>query len=125
MYISRCLYLPKDQVHTTLTSTVFVFFFLLIILFFQDPLRSTPTVGNILGGTVILLAGPCFSQTEDILCIFDGSIEVPGFHYSENFSYCVSPYFENSGWKDLRVTLWPADGGMMPVYTGSSRFYAS
>lgn len=85
------------------------------------PLQIAPRVGNMLGGTTIVLAGPCFNPEEDIICTFDGSITVTGRSASEVMALCVSPYFETRGWKDLTVTLW---AGLELRYTGESRFYA-
>ena len=66
-----------------------------------------PLVGSMLGGTQIIISGPCFSDTDNIVCDFDG-IQVTGQMISGFTALCVSPTFFGVGRIPLSVSL---DGG--------------
>lgn len=84
------------------------------------PLQTSPTFGNQLGGAPIFLAGPCFNPNDTISCVFEGS-KTAGSFISMVQAVCMSPFFEEIGWMDLRVTIERADG---TIYIGDAQFYA-
>ena len=94
----------------------------LICFLFTAPLRTAPRLGNMLGGTPIVLAGPCFTPGEVITCTFDEDTHVMGMYISEVLAVCVSPYFETRGWKDLTLNI--STEVREVRYTGQGRFYA-
>ena len=49
-----------------------------------------------MGGTVILVSGPSFSETDDIMCKFDG-INEPGVVISGVYAACTSPWLPTIG----------------------------
>ena len=49
-----------------------------------------------MGGTVILVSGPTFSETDDIMCEFDG-INEPGVVISDVYAACTSPWLPTIG----------------------------
>ena len=83
-----------------------------------------------LGGTPVLIAGPCFRPLDDITCMFDGSV-VTGHYISEVLAVCVTPYLEGRGWRDLTVTIWSSDEDTLAGdnlnmrYSMQTQFYAS
>ena len=83
-----------------------------------------PHIGNMLGGIAIALRGPCFLPDDTIECNFEkvkeGKIE--GI-FLENIDQpvCVSPVFQEQGWKNLEVTI--QRGGQVR-YRQSATFYA-
>ena len=68
------------------------------------------------------ITGPCFNETDQIMCSFDNQPAQPGFYVNNLTVICVSLNFDTVGWKDL--TLVVIRGGSV-VYTTQSRFYAS
>ena len=52
----------------------------------------SPNNGNELGGTPVIVRGPCFNDTDNITCDF-GDITVPGVKVSINTALCISPLF--------------------------------
>nr|XP_054773489.1 sushi domain-containing protein 2-like [Lytechinus pictus] len=61
-----------------------------------------PLVGSMLGGTQVLISGPCFNST--VVCDFDG-IVTSGRLLTEKIALCVSPTFYKVGRIPLRVSL--------------------
>jgi hypothetical protein len=80
-----------------------------------------PRFGNILGGTAVHLNGPCFDSTDVVKCVFDGKSDVNGFVANNRTAICISPRFEEIGWKSLTVSLLKND---VKTYTGQGQFYA-
>lgn len=54
----------------------------------------TPNNGHELGGTVVIIKGPCFENGGTINCTF-GSVTVPGVRVSRFRAMCISPMFGN------------------------------
>lgn len=54
------------------------------------PLVFAPESGNMLGGTIVNITGPCFKPTDRISCRFD-SIEVIGAFVDTNRAICIQP----------------------------------
>lgn len=101
--------------------------YLSAFLFFIASLRISPQQGNMLGGTLVSITGPCFQPSDDISCMFEGSV-VQGIFISGVLAACVTPYLERRGWGDLTVTVGSSeeDGeGLMIRYSEQTRFYAS
>ena len=85
------------------------------------PLRISPRLGNVLGGTAISISGPCFGPMDTITCTFEGPLPVAGVYISQLMAICVSPFFEVEGWKPLTVEIMsPRDD----IYSRDTRFYA-
>ena len=83
-----------------------------------------PRIGNMLGGTAIVLRGPCFLPDDTIECSFDkvkdGKVEGIFLENSDQ-PVCGSPVFEEQGWKNLEVTI-QRNGQVR--YRQSATFYA-
>eukprot|EP00057_Strongylocentrotus_purpuratus_P019878 XP_011674352.1 PREDICTED: protein mesh-like [Strongylocentrotus purpuratus] len=89
------------------TSGVFVFVLIGAISLF-------PLVGSMLGGTQVLINGPCFNSTNLIICDFDG-FNTSGRLLEDEIALCVSPTFYKVGQIPLRVSL---DDGLTFDFTG-------
>ena len=50
----------------------------------------SPNYGNQLGGTPIIITGPCFDETSSITCCF-GEIETSCVRGSNREALCISP----------------------------------
>ena len=73
-----------------------------------------PLVGSMLGGTQVLINGPCFNSTNLIICDFDG-FKTSGRLLEDEIALCVSPTFYKIGQIPLRVSL---DDGVTFDFTG-------
>ena len=80
-----------------------------------------PHFGNILGGTAVHLTGPCFDEMDLLICSFDDEKESV-LVLNNRTAICVSPRFEDIGWKSLTLTI---VRDREEIYFGQSRFYAS
>ena len=74
-----------------------------------------PLVGSMLGGTQVLISGPCFNSTSQVVCDFD-SMQTSGRLLSNQTALCVSPTFYKVGRIPLRVSL---DGGVTFLFKGT------
>lgn len=74
-----------------------------------------------MGGTAVHLTGPCFDKTDIIKCSIEDQKEIIGFVVNNHTAICVSPRFENIGWKSLILQV--INSGR-ETYLGQSRFYA-
>ena len=66
-----------------------------------------PRYGNVLGGTLIQVFGPCFDAliNSSITCHFD-AIETRGFLFAdENYVVCISPSLKVIGRVSFRITV--------------------
>lgn len=54
------------------------------------PLVFAPESGNMLGGTIVNITGPCFLPTDRISCRFD-AVEVIGAYVDTNRAICIQP----------------------------------
>ncbi|XP_013409259.1 protein mesh-like isoform X1 [Lingula anatina] len=50
----------------------------------------SPIQGLIYGGTEVFMSGPCFNETDDLVCKFGGQA-VPGYYVSELRAKCFAP----------------------------------
>ncbi|CAH2001993.1 unnamed protein product [Acanthoscelides obtectus] len=67
------------------------------------PLVFAPESGNMLGGTVVNITGPCFLPDDQIRCKFDVANEVPGYVVDRNRAICVQPMLYAEGWVNLQI----------------------
>lgn len=70
----------------------------------DPPLYIAPTSGNMLGGTVINVTGPCFSRSTPIYCFF-GTIKVQGIFIDPNRAICIQPFMKRQGFINLDVQV--------------------
>ncbi|XP_015173386.1 PREDICTED: protein mesh isoform X1 [Polistes dominula] len=68
------------------------------------PLVFAPESGNMLGGTVVNITGPCFNETEKIRCLFD-TVTVIGHVVDRNRAICVQPFVQAEGYVRLEVAI--------------------
>ena len=94
---------------------------MIIINYNAVSLTIGPRFGNLLGGTAIHFMGPCFSRSNTIRCTFEGRQETTGTVLNIRTAICVSPTFNNPGWKQLDFVVLQDD---VEIYSGNSRFYA-
>ena len=94
-------------------------------MFYEGPLAILPRLGSMLGGTPIILRGPCFRTDYSIECAFgDQVVEGVYMESSEQMmAICVSPAFDEPGWKDVTVTVRNSTDSVL--YVNSTRFYSS
>ncbi|XP_017783258.1 PREDICTED: protein mesh isoform X2 [Nicrophorus vespilloides] len=70
------------------------------------PLVIAPESGNMLGGSVVNITGPCFKPTDRVRCKFDVvADEVIGSVVSENRAICVQPRLFVEGYINLEVAV--------------------
>ena len=67
-------------------------------------LEIAPRSGHVLGGTAVLITGPCLEETDNITCVFDG-IEVDGLFVSMMLALCVSPPLTEIGRRPLQLIV--------------------
>jgi len=65
-----------------------------------------PRYGNVLGGTLIQVFGPCFDVliNSSITCHFD-EIEARGFYADEDYVVCILPSLEVVGRVGFKITV--------------------
>ena len=65
-----------------------------------------PRYGNVLGGTLVQVFGPCFDEfsNSNITCLF-GGIKVPGIYVNEKTIVCVSPASTTYGRVDFALNI--------------------
>lgn len=68
------------------------------------PLVFAPESGNMLGGTVVNITGPCFNETEKVRCLFD-TVTVIGHVVDRNRAICVQPFVQAEGYVRLEVAI--------------------
>lgn len=68
------------------------------------PLVFAPESGNMLGGTVINITGPCFDPNERILCAFDTE-SVVGYVVDRNRAICVQPFLMAQGYIRFQISI--------------------
>ena len=81
----------------------------------QGDLSLFPLAGTMLGGTQVFVSGPCFNESSDIVCDFDGT-SVTGELITTYSASCVAPTFDKVGRFPLRVSL---DGGSTFNFEGT------
>ncbi|KAK2579800.1 hypothetical protein KPH14_008682 [Odynerus spinipes] len=68
------------------------------------PLVFAPESGNMLGGTVVNITGPCFNENEKVRCLFD-TVSVIGHVVDRNRAICVQPYVQAEGYVRFEVAI--------------------
>lgn len=68
------------------------------------PLVFAPESGNMLGGTVVNITGPCFDPNERILCTFDTE-SVVGHVIDRNRAICVQPFLFAQGYIRFQISI--------------------
>ena len=58
-----------------------------------------------MGGTAVHLTGPCFDKTDILKCSFGDEKDINGFILDNRTAICVSPRFEDIGWKHLTLLV--------------------
>ncbi|KAF7263100.1 hypothetical protein GWI33_003617 [Rhynchophorus ferrugineus] len=81
------------------------------------PLMFAPESGNMLGGTVVNITGPCFNPTDQVLCKFDVADVVYGVVVSRNRAICIQPALMVEGYVRLEIAIGPG------TYKWKGRYY--
>ncbi|XP_032663680.1 protein mesh isoform X1 [Odontomachus brunneus] len=68
------------------------------------PLVFAPESGNMLGGTIVNITGPCFNETQKIMCYFE-DVMVIGTVVDRNRAICVQPHLKYEGYIRFLVSL--------------------
>ncbi|XP_050546629.1 protein mesh-like isoform X2 [Daktulosphaira vitifoliae] len=68
------------------------------------PLVFAPESGNMLGGTVVNITGPCFERTDKVRCKFDTE-EVVGTVINRNRAICIQPFLMAEGYVIFDVAI--------------------
>jgi sushi domain-containing protein 2 len=63
-----------------------------------------PESGNMLGGTVVNITGPCFDTGERVTCRFDTE-EVVGHVIDTNRAICVQPFLKAQGYIRFEISI--------------------
>ncbi|CAL8070989.1 unnamed protein product [Orchesella dallaii] len=67
-------------------------------------LTFAPESGNLLGGTIVNVTGPCFDRSQNITCRFN-TLRVPGAVIDKNSATCVMPRIYATGYIDFYVEV--------------------
>ncbi|CAH0591404.1 unnamed protein product [Chrysodeixis includens] len=68
------------------------------------PLMFAPESGNMLGGTIVNITGPCFNPNDRITCRFDTE-SVVGAVVDVNRAICVQPRFWHNGYARFEIAI--------------------
>lgn len=68
------------------------------------PLVFAPESGNMLGGTIVNITGPCFESTDRVSCRFDTE-EVMGIFVDRNRVVCVQPFMLAQGYVRFEISV--------------------
>lgn len=68
------------------------------------PLVFAPESGNMLGGTIVNITGPCFNPQERVLCRFDTDVVV-GIVVDRNRAICVQPQLLAQGYIRFEIAI--------------------
>uniref|UniRef100_T1PHE4 AMOP domain protein n=1 Tax=Musca domestica TaxID=7370 RepID=T1PHE4_MUSDO len=68
------------------------------------PLTFAPESGNMLGGTVVNITGPCFDPNIRVMCHFDTE-DVLGQYVDKNRVICVQPYLKAEGYIRFEISV--------------------
>ena len=90
-------------------------YFVSILLVSEAKVHISPVSGQLLGGKLITIVGPCFEETDmDIKCRFGGKV-VDGYVDGDNTkAYCVTQPQPKLGEYDFELSV---DGGATYNYT--------
>ncbi|XP_026668538.1 protein mesh isoform X2 [Ceratina calcarata] len=67
-------------------------------------LMFAPESGNMLGGTIVNITGPCFNETQKIRCMFE-SVWVMGTVIDKNRAICVQPFVKAQGYIRFAISV--------------------
>ncbi|XP_054014775.1 protein mesh isoform X2 [Hylaeus anthracinus] len=68
------------------------------------PLVFAPESGNMLGGTIVNITGPCFNETQKIRCMFE-TVWVIGTVIDRNRAICVQPFVKAQGYIRFAISI--------------------
>ncbi|KAK1121815.1 hypothetical protein K0M31_010127 [Melipona bicolor] len=68
------------------------------------PLVFAPESGNMLGGTIVNITGPCFNETEKIRCMFETEWVI-GTVIDRNRAICVQPFVKAQGYIRFAISI--------------------
>lgn len=68
------------------------------------PLVFAPESGNMLGGTIVNITGPCFNTQERVMCRFDTE-DVVGIVIDTNRAICVQPRLMAQGYIRFEISI--------------------
>lgn len=68
------------------------------------PLVFAPESGNMLGGTVVNITGPCFNESQKIKCRFENEIVI-GTVIDKNRAICVQPFLKYEGYIRFYIAI--------------------
>ncbi|XP_065372052.1 protein mesh isoform X3 [Calliphora vicina] len=68
------------------------------------PLTFAPESGNMLGGTVVNITGPCFDSNIRVMCHFDTE-DVLGKYVDKNRVICVQPFLKAEGYIRFEISV--------------------
>ncbi|XP_068250957.1 protein mesh isoform X1 [Palaemon carinicauda] len=70
----------------------------------EYPLTFAPEHGNMMGGTLVNVTGPCFKLSDSVRCQFD-TTAVEGVVVSGNKAACIMPRLFVSGYVDFSISI--------------------
>ena len=77
---------------------------MVLAVFKSQPLMFAPESGNMMGGMMVNVTGPCFSPTQKIICRFDTQDTV-GTYINQNRAVCIMPRVYATGYVDLSISI--------------------
>ena len=83
----------------------------------------SPHFGNMLGGTLVTLSGPCVDETDSIECVFAGTT-TQGVYVSRNSVACITPAMNAIGYVEVSLIIKPTPN-RPNGFKGSTSFYSS
>lgn len=63
-----------------------------------------PESGNMLGGTVVNITGPCFNESQKIKCRFENEV-VMGTVIDRNRAICIQPFLKYEGYIRFYIAI--------------------
>lgn len=88
-----------------MSNLILIFFYIKhIIAGVNLPLFVAPESGNMLGGTVVKVTGPCFEPDDKVKCRFY-TVEVTGVVIDTNRVICIQPFLKYEGYIPLMVKI--------------------
>ena len=85
-------------------------------------LALSPRGGHFLGGTVVQVSGPCFFESDNITCVFDGQ-EIEGVFVNTMVALCLSPPLRTTGGLPFQLVVRSAGGSIRSQ--GTAEFFSS
>ncbi|XP_033329084.2 sushi domain containing 2 mesh isoform X1 [Megalopta genalis] len=73
------------------------------------PLVFAPESGNMLGGTIVNITGPCFNETQKIRCMFETEMVI-GTVVDRNRAICVQPFVKAQGYIRFAISIGDSKG---------------